>query len=109
MRYHSENIGADDTDVLNGTDLDQLEGEGQLDIMAVSTQADSLLTVTPPGAEAPARSVEIPNETRAVRPGDDPVTSLYLPNGGHVIVNVDIVSAATIQFLAIWRKRGVDF
>lgn len=109
MRLHSENHTADDTDALQNTQLDQLEAGGQLDIFALSTQADSVLTITMPGQESPVQSVEIPQETRAIRPTDDIPISLAVLRGGHPTVNIDIVTAATVQFLAVYRKRGEDF
>ncbi len=109
MRVHTENLAADDTDVLAGTALDNLEAGGQLDLFLLSTQADTLLTVTGPDAEPIALAVEIPQETRAIRPTDDLPLSLPILNSGHYTVNVDIVTAAVVQFLAIYRKAGVDF
>lgn len=109
MRIHAEALVADDTDFLAGTALDQLESGGQLDIMALSTQADTLLTITGPDSEPIALAIEIPQETRALQPTLDLVMSLLVPNGGHYTVNVDIVTAATVQMIAIYRKAGVDF
>ena len=109
MRIHTENLTADDVDVLSGTALDQLEAGGQLDIFVISTQADTLLTITGPDAEPIALSIEVPLETRAIRPADDLPFSLPLLSGGHYTVNVDIVTAATVQFIAIYRKAGIDF
>lgn len=109
MRIHTENLTTDDVDVLAGTALDQLEAGGQLDLFVMSTQADTVLTITGPDAEPIALSIEVPQETRALRPADDLPFSLPLLSGGHYTVNVDIVTAATVQFIAIYRKAGIDF
>lgn len=109
MRVHLENLTVDDTDVLAGTALDQLEAGGQLDLLLLSTQADTLLTITGPDNEPIALSVEVPQETRAIRPATDLAMSLVVISGGHYTVNVDIVTAAVVQFMAIYRKAGIDF
>ncbi len=109
MRIHAENIAADDVDVLAGTALDQLESGGQLDIFLLSTQADTVFTLTGPDTEPIAQAVEVPQETRAIRPTDDVPYSLVVANGGHYTANVNIVTAAVVQFLAVYRKAGIDF
>ncbi len=109
MRIHTENLTADDSDVLAGTALDQLEAGGQLDLAFLSTQADTLLTITGPDNEPIALGVEIQQETRAIRPLQDLIMSLVVVSGGHFTVDVNIVTAATVQFLGIYRKAGIDF
>ena len=109
MRIWCENITADDTDVLAGTQLDQLEAGGQLDILALSTQLDTLMTIIGPDNEPIAYDIEIPSETRAIKPGDDLSFSLAVRTGGHYTISVDIVTAATVQFMAVYRKAGIDF
>lgn len=109
MRIHPENIAADDADLLAGTPLDQLEAGGQLDIFLLSTQADTGITVTGPDREPIVVAGEIPMETRAIRPQDDVPLSIPIRTGGHYTVNIDIVTAATVQTLSIYRKKGVDF
>lgn len=109
MRMHPENLTADDTDVLAGTALDQLESGGQLDIFIISTQADSVVTITGPDREPIVVNGEIPMQTRAISLADDPAYSLPVRTGGHFTINIDIVTAATVQFLGIYRKAGVDF
>lgn len=108
-RYHLENLTADDSDVLGGTALDQLEAGGQLDVLVLSTQADTLLSVRGPDNEEIATQVEIPQETRAIRPADDVAMSLLVISGGHYTIDVNIQTAATVQFMGIYRKAGVDF
>lgn len=109
MRVHMENIVADDTDALAGTQLDQLEAGGQLDLFFLSTQADTLLSITGPDNEPIVQGVEIPLENRAIRPTDDVPLSLTIIQGGHFTVDINIVTAAVVQMLAVYRKAGVDF
>ncbi len=109
MRVHAENLTLDDTDVLSGTELDQLEAGGQLDIYLLSTQADTIFSITGPDTEPIANSLEVPQETRSIRPSDDPVYPLAVRTGGHYTLDVNIVTAATVQVLAVYRKAGVDF
>jgi hypothetical protein len=109
MRVHLENLTADDGDVLGGTSLDQLEAGGQLDILVLSTQADTVISVSGPDNEPIVQNGEIPQETRALRPTDDLGLSLVVPTGGHYTVDINIVTAATVQFMGIYRKSGVDF
>lgn len=108
-RIHMENLTVDDADVLGGTALDQLEAGGQLDIYLLSTQADTLATLTGPDNEPIIQAVEVPQETRAIRPTDDVPLSLVVLSGGHYTLDVNIVTAATVQVLAIYRKAGLDF
>jgi len=109
VRIYAENITADDTDVLAGTSLDVLEGGGQLDIYAISTQADTLMTILGPDQEPIATSIELPQQTRSISITDDPSYSLVVVTGGHFTISIDITTAATVQILVIYRKAGVDF
>lgn len=109
MRVHLENLVADDADILGGTALDQLEAGGQLDLFLISTQADTLLSISGPDNEPIATAVEIQQETRAIRPADDLPLSLVVPTGGHYTVDVNIITAATVQFMGVYRKAGLDF
>lgn len=104
MRIHQENFTADDADALNGTQLNILEAPGQLDIFILSTQADTVLSITGPGTEPLAQSVEVPQETRAVRPNDDIPFTVPILETGHYTVNIDITTAATVQMVAIYRN-----
>lgn len=111
MRIHQENIAADDTDVLAGTALDQLEAGGQLDVFALSTQADTLMSITGPDNEPIATGVELPQVTAGVQIDITalPTYSLGVRTGGHYTVNIDIVTGAVVSIIGIYRKRGVDF
>lgn len=108
MRVHLENFTVDDADALAGTALDQLETGGQLDILAISTQSDSRLSVRGPDNEPLAQDVFIAQQTRAPSINDDPSLSLPILTGGHYTVDINVVTAATIQMIALYRKVGLD-
>lgn len=108
MRIYTENLTADNTDILAGTNLDNLEAGGQIDFLLISTQADTLISIGGPDAEPIVDGSQIPQETRALRPGEDLAFSLPLATGGHYTVALDIVTAAIVQFMAIYRKLGKD-
>jgi len=109
MRVYTEQVTADDTDVLGGTQLDTLQEGGQLDLWLLSSQADSLASIFGPGNEPVASGIEVLNETRAPRPNDDPPFSLAIMKAGHYTLNIDIVTAATVIVLAVFREKGIDF
>lgn len=113
MRIHQEVFTADDTDALGGTALDQLEAGGQLDIFVTSTQADTRLSIRGPDNEPLAENIFVQQKsgTTSTAPSlqDDPAYSLVVATGGHYTVDINIVTAATVQFLALYRKAGVDF
>lgn len=109
MRIHLENLTVDDANVLGGTLLDQLEAGGQLDVLALSTQPDTLISIRGPDNEPMLESAEIPQETRSLRPNDDLSFSMLVNTGGHYTVDINIVTAATVQLMAVYRKAGIDF
>lgn len=109
MRIHTEQITATDLDALAGTLLDTMESPGQLDIFVLSSQADSLYSITGPGNEPLVQSAEIMQETRAPRPNDDLPLTLAVNQTGHFTISLTIVTAATIFLQAIYRKQGVDY
>lgn len=109
MRVHQEAFTADDADILAGTALDTLEQGGQLDIIAISTQADGRLSVTGPNAEPLAQNIFIAQQSRAPSVNDDVSLSLPIVTGGHYTVSYDEVTDATMQLIAIYRKAGLDY
>ncbi len=113
MRIHQEVFTADDADALGGTALDQLEAGGQLDVFITSTQADSRLSIRGPDNEPLAENVFIQQKsgTTSTAPSlqDDPALSLVVSTGGHYTVDINVVTAATIQAYFFYRKAGVDF
>lgn len=95
-------LAADNTDVLNGTDLENIPGAGLLGLAVASTQADSLLTVTGRGFEVPIRAQAVPLRTNGQPTEDDDPIGVFTPEGGKVIVDVNIQTAATVVVDAIF-------
>lgn len=100
-------LTADNTDVLAGTDLDSLPARGQLDVFAASTQQDTLITVSGPGIQAPVRAQAVVMRANAeIRQLEDPSYRVRAAQAkGHYVVNVDMVTAATIRVRIIWQPR----
>ncbi len=97
-------ITADNTDVLNGTDLAQIPGIGQLDLFIASTQADTVFSISGPANEPLVRLQTAVLRTNGV-PSllDDVPLSLLAIQGGKYVLNIDIVTAATVVVVAIFR------
>lgn len=101
----SSTITADNTDVLSGTDLANIPGDGQLDVYIASTQNDTVYSITGPGNEPIARLQKCQLRTNGMPVlSDDLPLTLLVSQGGHYIINVDIVTAATVNILAIFRE-----
>jgi len=109
MRVYTEQIAADDADVLAGTQLDTLQQGGQLDIFLLSSQADTLYSLFGPGNEPLVTNAEVANETRAPRPNDDVPHTLVIGKAGHYTLDINIVTAGTVILLAVFREKGIDF
>lgn len=97
-------ITADDSDALANTDLANVPGPGQLDVFLASSQNDSVFTLTGPGTEPVGRLTRISQRTNGqVSLQDD--TPYQVPTTfGHYVLNIDIVTAATVGITAIWRS-----
>ena len=94
---------ADNTDVLNGTDLGSIPTPGILSVYGVSTQNDTNISITGPGSEPVIRTRALPLRASAeVRQNEDPAMMVGVSQGGRYIINVDVVTAATFQVLAIF-------
>lgn len=101
----SATITADNTDVLSGTDLANIPGDGQLDIFAASTQNDTTMTITGPGNEPLIRSQKLQLRSNGMPIlSDDLPYTLLVSQGGHYVINIDVVTAATVNILAVFRE-----
>ena len=96
-------ITADDTDALAGTDLANIPGPGQLDLFLASTQNDTVFSFTGPGAEPLARLIRVGQRTNGQPALSDDVPYSMPVDTGHYVLNIDIVTAATVSFVAVYR------
>jgi len=94
-------ITADDSDVLASTDLSNIPGAGVLEVFIASTQNDTVFTFTGPGNEPIVRLQKVMLRTNGmpVIKDDVPYTAIVI-QGGHYVLNVDIVTAATVSIIA---------
>lgn len=88
---------ANNLDVLDGTDLANIPAMGLLQIFAASTQNDTTLTITGPGSEPVIRNRPLTLRTNG-QPlhSDDQPLLVGVVQGGHYVLNVTIVTAATV-------------
>lgn len=102
-------ISADNTDVLSGTDLAQIPGNGQLDLYIASSQADTVFSISGPANEPLVRLQTAVLRTNGVPSlQDDVPLSLLAIQGGKYVINVDVVTAASVGIVAIFRDES-DF
>ena len=94
-------ITADNTDVLSGTDLAQIPDQGTLGLYIASTQADTVVTITGPGIEPAGRLITVQLRTNG-QPNQSDDLGYLLPvvQGGKYVINVDVVTAATVGIIA---------
>jgi len=95
-------LTADNTDLLAGTDLDNVPVDTRMLIYAASTQIDTTVTLTVPGIQAPLNAN--PLLIRAgpeLRQDEDLVTAFTVAQNGHVVVAIDVVTAATVVVLVV--------
>lgn len=105
MLNNRQFLTADNTDVLSGTDLANIPSDGQLDLFIASTQNDTQVTITGPGIEPAGRLIRVEQRTNGQPSTADSVPySLPVTQGGHYVINVDIVTAATVGFEAVYRS-----
>jgi len=89
---------ADNTDVLDNTDLANIPMGGILMIRAASTQQDTDITITGPGSEPVVRNIPMILRANAeIRQQDDPSFQVPVTQGGRYVINVDVVTAATFR------------
>lgn len=100
-RTYQTVITADNTDVLQGTDLQSL-GRGILTILIASTQNDTVVTVTGPDSVL-GRLINVILRTNGmpIVDQDVPYEMQILTDGAKVVVNVDIVTAATVGLIFV--------
>jgi len=101
-----QNLTADNTDVLAGTQLDQVPSAGQFAVYGASTVLDSLVTIslgdlTIINAQAmPLRANGEPNINE-----DVPLAVLDTPGGVRPVINIDEQTAATMVLIIIFEPN----
>lgn len=93
-------VTADNANVLSGTDLATCPGPGILELYIASSQSDTNVTFSAPPM-LPARAIQ-----PVLRANGTPLLSEMSPlsvelgGGEQIIINVDVVTAATVGYLA---------
>jgi len=105
-------LNADNADVLNGTDLENIPASagvlpngvcGQLDIYVASSQADHTLNIRRPNADTPMPTQAIQQKTNSVISLNDdlPISLPAIP--GRMIISLDVVTAGTDNLIIVYR------
>lgn len=95
---------ADDSDFLANTDLANIPGPGMLSVYAASTQNDTLLTITGPGAEAVVRAQAILLRANAeIRMDEDITFPVAVSQGGRYVLDINVQTAATFRIRAVFQ------
>lgn len=99
-------LTSDNTDVLAGTQLDQVPSPGIFQVLAASTQNDTEITITL-GKDTiiatrrlPQRSNGVPNDS------DDRAFIIASPGGVRPVININIVTAATVYVITDFIPAG---
>lgn len=96
-------VTADNTDMLDGTDLDAIPSDGVMEFYFASTVADTTFTIR--GQEdAPVASAQRMQlrANAAISLVDDIPLSLGVGSKEKVKVEVDVVTAATVTMIAVF-------
>ena len=96
---------ADDTDLLTGSDLTSIPTFGVLAVYAASTQNDTDITITGPGGEPVVRGQPMVLRANAeIRQDEDPTYPMAATQGGHYVIAINVVTAATFRVRAIFLE-----
>lgn len=97
MKQYDRYLTADNADVLDATDMTTIPAGQTVEIFIASTQNDTVLLITAPGSEAPITKISPSVRTNGViAESDDPSYIIEMIEDGHVKIDVDIVTAATV-------------
>lgn len=96
-------IAADNTDVLAGSDLESIPLGGVLTIFGASTVGDTTITVTGPNMQAVVRAMPLTlRASSEIRQDQDVPFVVPVSRAGKYIINIDVVTAATVRIRAIY-------
>ena len=90
-------IVADNADFLAGTQLDQPGVPGVYTIWAASTVGDSEITVTLGGRTLVQGATAVLRANSEIRENEDTFFQMLSATGGRPIININIVTAATVR------------
>lgn len=92
-------VAADNTNVLNGTDLQSAPGPGVVIVWCASSAADTRVTFTAPPRVA-MRNVLVHLRTNGVPLcSDDSPVAIAVSGGEQIALQVDITAAATVGYV----------
>jgi len=97
-------LAADNTDVLAGTQLDQVPGPGTFTVYGASTVLDSLITISL-GQDTLINAQALPLRTNG-EPSvneDAPIAIIESPGGVRPVLNVDEQTAMSATILVIFE------
>ena len=96
-------LTADNADLLAGSDLESIPQGGVLTVYGASTQADTTITVTGPNMQAVVRAMPLTlRASSEIRQDSDVPFVVPVARAGKYIVNIDVVTAATVRVRAIY-------
>lgn len=90
-------ITADDTDLLGGTQLDQPGVPGVYTIWGASTVGDTLITISLGGRTFVNAGNIILRANSEIRENEDPFFQVLSQTGGRPVININVVTAATVR------------
>jgi len=90
-------IVADDADFLAGTQLDQPGVPGVYTIWAASTVGDTEITITLGGRTLVSGASVVLRANSEIRENEDTFFQMLSVTGGRPIINVNVVTAATVR------------
>lgn len=99
-------LSADNADVLDGTDLQTMPGDGELIIFAASNQVDHELSVTMGGQDVPMLSQIITSRAiAAVNTDQDVPIQIPVDKGAKVKINLNVVASGATNIYCMWRDE----
>jgi len=90
-------IVADNSDFLAGTQLDQPGVPGVYTIWAASTVGDTEISVTLGGRTLVSGASVVLRANSEIRENEDTFFQMLSPTGGRPIININVVTAATVR------------
>lgn len=90
-------VAADNADFLAGTQLDQPGVPGVYTVWVVSTQGDTLVTISLGGRTLVNAATAILRANSEIRENEDTFFQMLSRTGGRPVININIVTAAVVR------------